>query len=211
MEQSRPLRRMTLFGIAAIALLTLGVLIGRSLAPTHEDGADNAHRSPNSRGTGTGLRSESGALEAATDFAEVLSGAIEEPDSYHDVVLGFAAPEWEAEAEILVTNTLGFVNRRYGEGAEISFTPIRYRIAEFSDVHAVVALWGVTVASGSKIAGLEESWTTGTIRLRWITNRWLVVDQASQAGPTPELLGSSDEIDASVLQGFREYEHAVEF
>lgn len=156
-------------------------------------------------------RSQEGALETAAAFARTLSGAVDDVDSYMDAVLRLVAPDWESEASRLAENTLRFVANRYGPDAELSFVPIRYRVSLYTQSRAVVALWGVTVATGSKLVGIEESWVTGTIHLRWMSGRWLVVDQESQSGPTPELLGSTDDIAPSVLRDFQEYEGAVAF
>lgn len=209
MPREVQVRRSAVIGVVAIALVAIGFLIGRTLAPIENDPGD-AEPSPGSWDGRTQSRTEEGALRAATEFARVVSGEIEDPGSYRDAVLAFVAPEWETDARRLVANTLRFVESRYGADAEISFSPIRYRVSEFSDMHAVIDLWGVTVASGSEIRGLEESWITATIRLGWLSNRWFVVDQQSRRGPTPESLGSSDDLEVSELRGFQEYERAAE-
>lgn len=207
MDRQSVLKKRSLLTITAVLLLVVGILIGRNLAPSEEG---NAHNGPHESGETPLIdaKSEAGAVALATEFARTLSGAIDDADSYHRLIRGFAAPEWESEAERLAENTLRFVIKRYGEDADLSFAPIRYRVSHFSEDRAVVELWGVTVATGSKIVGIEESWITGRIDLRWLGNRWLVVDQDSQSGPTPELLRSVDEVAPSVLQDFQEYKHA---
>lgn len=200
--------RRVLPALCAIALLLLGIVIGRSLAPGADVGPGAASPSntlPGSRQQ----RSQDGALETAAEFARTLSGATDDVDTYMDAVLGFASPEWQSEASRLARNTLRFVANRYGDEAELSFAPIRYRFSSYTEDRAVVALWGVTVATGPKLAGFEESWVTGTIHLRWVSGRWLVVDQESQSGPTPELLRSTDDVAPSVLRDFKEYEGAM--
>jgi hypothetical protein len=109
------------------------------------------------------------------------------------------------EAEELAENGLDFLADRYGEGGSFSFVPARYRVTRYSEEAAAVELWGVTLLSGPKIRGIEESWVTGTIELVWIDGDWRVAGQASEAGPTPELLTTEDSRSVDQLDGFEEF------
>jgi hypothetical protein len=121
-----------------------------------------------------------------------------------------AAPGWADRAEELAGNAIAFVNERYGEGGQVSFHPVRYRVVEFSDEEATIDIWGLVLGSGPKLAGIEESWITGTLEIVWINESWKVKGQSSRGGPTPELLKTDGE--AAVpeeFEGFEEYEDAL--
>ena len=187
----------------ALVALVVGVLLGRLLMQDENESSDRAGVAPTSD---HGIeRSESGAVEAATEFAQLVS-APSDGGSYRETVEQLAAPDWRTEANALATNTLEFLRGRYGSGGWWSFVPARYRVVEFSQDEATVELWGVTLATGPKIRGLEETWITGTLELIWAAEGWRVSGEDSVAGPTPELLTSDDERDVSVLQDFSEYE-----
>lgn len=214
-ERSRPGRRaMAAILVGALVLFVLGVVTGRTLSPDEAPprSADSASPDADDKNQPIALgysRSEQGAVAAATHFARVMAGASDDADAYEAAMLALAAPEWEAEAKKLARNTSAFVKDRYGEGATVTFSPVRYRLASYADETAVVELWGVTLASGPKIEGIEESWITGTIHLVWSDQDWRVSSQESASGPTPELLRADDEvIPATVLEDFEEYDRA---
>lgn len=193
--------------LAGLLLILLGVLIGRVTAP--EKSALPAD-SPSAGGGNVDLsRTEDGAVEAATNFGRVMAGPTNDPAAYQEALVALAAPQWTQEAAKLAANTLDFVRDRYGEGGNLTFAPVRYRLASYSTSEAVVQLWGATIASGPKVRGIEESWVTGTIHLLWIDGHWQVVGQESAAGPTPELLRATDDVSyQTVLEEFEEFQHA---
>ena len=203
----REVRRRHLIATAGIAIVALvvGVLLGRLLAPGSGEsgngsGTDNDAVVPDN----TAERTEAGAVKAATEFARLVS-APSGDGSYRQAVEELAFSEWRERADELATNTLEFLEDRYGTGGWWSFIPARYRVVEFSESAATVELWGVTIATGPKIQGVEETWITGSLDLSWTSNGWRISGEDSVAGPTPELLTSEDNRDASVLDGFSEY------
>ena len=198
--------------VGALVLFALGFVIGRTIAPP---GRFQTPVSPSPTPSDGGLstasaypRTEAGAIAAATDFARIMAGVTENADAYEASLEAVAAPEWKKEAETLARNTISFVNDRYGKGGTLTFSPVRYRLTSYTAEAAVVQLWGVTLASGPKVPGIEESWITGTVNLIWVEGEWRVNGQDSASGPTPELLrGDDDVVPETVLKRFKEYEH----
>lgn len=200
-------RKTVLSLIAALALFALGVFLGRSLAiGESEAGSSPTARPPESI---LELRTERGAVVAATAFARLMVGPSEDEDSYKEEMAVLAAPSWRARADQLANNSIEFVRSRYGEGGTISFSPLKYRVASYSSSEAAIEVWGVVIASGPRVEGLEESWITGTVRIRWLDSEWKVIGQSSQGGPTPELLNAGGEsLSHFRLEGFRDYQSA---
>lgn len=205
-ESSSTRRRVLVIGIVVVALL-VGFLLGRAI-PDSDSGDATA---PDTKRTPDEAQSEQGAVEAATHAAQVMAGFSGDPSAYLDEARSIAAPSWETRAEELAQGAVDFIHERYGSAAQVSFQPIRYRVASFSGDEAVIDIWGVVLATGPKISGLEESWITGTIELAWIDTGWRVSGQSSQGGPTPELLRTEEEASLSeILSDFSEYEDATD-
>lgn len=207
-DEERGKRRVAVLVVVASLLLAIGVLIGRGLTPTEPEPPVAETETGNQRGDGL-ERTQGGAVEAATNFARIMTGPSGNHDAYRAAMLEIAAPDWAHRAEELASNAIAFVNEQYGEGGRVSFHPIRYRIVQFSDEEATIDIWGLVLASGPELKGLEESWITGTLELVWIDEQWKVNGQSSRGGPTPELLRTDGE--AAVpeeLEGLEEYEDA---
>ena len=152
--------------------------------------------------------SEEGAVTAATNFAQIMSGPSGDAERYRTAMQTLAAPSWSDRAVELASNAIDFAERRYGPGASIGFHPLRYKVDDYSDSAATIALWGVVVASGPKVAGVEESWVTATVQLSRVGDDWRVSGQTSTAGPTPRLLVGQDSAPVSVLDDFKEFGRA---
>lgn len=190
-------------------LLLVGIvafLIGRATSPDAETNA--SPRVPSQSGEPS-MADESGAVRAATSYARIMAGPSADSEEYLADMQSIAAEEWKSRAEELAHNGSEFVVERYGQDGAVDFQPVRYRVRSFSEQAAVIDIWGVVLASGSKLGGIEESWITGTVDLVWVGSEWKVSGQSSEGGPTPELLrtdedGSVDE----VLVDFKEYDDA---
>lgn len=207
-DNGSPPRRRVLVIIIAVAALLIGVLAGRAISPDTER-EDVTAPSPSS--TPEGAQSEQGAVEAATQAAQIMAGFSGDSSEYLEQARSIAAPGWESRAEELAQGAVDFIHGRYGNGSQVNFQPIRYRVASFSEDEAVIDVWGVVLATGPKISGLEESWITGTIELTWIDSGWKVSGQSSKGGPTPELLRTEEEATISeILTDFSEYEDATD-
>lgn len=212
-EQSNLAR--LLWTAAGALVLVVAFLIGRGTGADKEN-----HQAPKSsvaepepqrsiNGVPVGYsRTAEGAIEAATNFTRVMASALENPDDYRTVLLTMAAPSWVSEAEQIADNGLRFFKERYGPGGTSTFSPLRYRVESYSKERATIKLWGVTVATGPKIDGIEESWLTGTVEVSWVSGDWRITDQSSEPGPTPELLQSGGNLSPGALDGFKDYPRA---
>lgn len=198
-----------------LAVLVVGIWIGRETTTEPAEQPPGRHNSSapqeSRRVNGVPLgfaQTELGAVEAATNFTRAMATVAGDSDAYIAAAETMAAPEWTSEARRLARNGLRFLRERYGATGSLTFTPLRYRVVSFSDTEAEISIWGVTVASGPKIQGIEESWLTGTLNLSWISDDWRLTGQKSEVGPTPELLQATEHLPNNALNGFQEYENA---
>lgn len=202
-----------LVGVAVIVAFLAGLFLGRGSDSETETPrkAPAPVTSPDEQivnGVPVGYaRTKEGAVEAATNFTRVMASVPDDDDAYLAAAETMAAPDWKEDARRLAQNGLRFLRDRYGDGGSFTFSPLRYRVIDYSDDSASIAVWGVTVASGPKIRGLEESWLTGTLELVWIDD-WRLAGQSSETGPTPELLQTQDGVSADALGDFQEYNSA---
>lgn len=208
--ESGPSRRWLAVGFVLLALL-LAFFVGRSTAP---DPDEDQSRPPSASDTEAPIvegQDESGAVAAAARLSQLMTGPTGDAQEYVDQMLAIAAPGWTDRAQELAENSVDFVTERYGEGGTIEFQPIRYRVESFAPDRSVIELWGVVLASGPKVGGIEESWITGTITLEWVGTEWKVSGQSSEGGPTPELLRTDEERTVDeILNDFQELPDAEE-
>lgn len=204
-----------LLAVAVLVGLLVGLWIGRASAPERDDHPSES--APDSSSTERRIvngvpvgyeRTEAGAVEAATNFTRAMASVTDDAEAYREALKTMAAPQWIGQAEEVAENGLEFLQERYGPGGSFTFSPVRYRVVNYSTTASTIQLWGVTVASGPRVEGIEESWLTATIDLVWISRDWRVSGQQSTTGPTPELLQSEDARTESSLDGFEEYRHA---
>lgn len=200
-----------------IVLLAVGVGIwmGRASAPEEKSSPPefDSDPAPGAREVINGVqvgyeRTEAGAVEAATNFARAMASVSRDVEAYRRAIRTLAAPDWRDDAEKLAANSVDFLTERYGLNGSFTFSPVRYRVSSFSNGGATVEVWGVTVASGPKVSGIEESWLTASLELIWVEGDWRVAGESSEAGPTPELLQTRDQRLADELEGFKEYQYA---
>jgi hypothetical protein len=198
-------RKGWLASLITVVLLVIAFFVGRATAP---DDSPPTPSTADQASDGSGVpRNEASAVDAATDNARVMASFSGDRQAYLEEAVGIAAPQWESRAEELAQGAADFISERYGSGAVVEFKPIRYRVKSYSEDRAEIDIWGVVLATGSKIGGIEESWVTGTIELVWVKSEWKVAGQSSKGGPTPELLRTEDTAtDSEIINEFREYE-----
>lgn len=199
--------RASTIAIGVIALL-VGIFIGWFLAPS-EKGGDAAPPAAEPSAANESSQSEQGAIQAATEYARIMASP--GGGGYVSAMESLAAPDWQDRARELANNTTDFVTERYGADGRVVFHPTRYRVSSFAPDSAVIDIWGVVLATGSEIGGIEESWVTATVELSWVGSEWKVSGQSSRGGPTPELL-RTDEGNTlqEILDEFSGYENAPE-
>lgn len=199
-------RRRGLWIAAAIAVvLIVGFFAGRLTAP--DSVGEGSSALPDKELSTPDENSELGAVEAATSIAQLIAAPTGDTASYLQAAEEIAAPGWENRARELAQGAIDFVEDRYGSDASVSFQPVRYRVRSYSSHETTIDIWGVVLASGPKVGGVEESWITATLELVWIDATWKVADQSSKGGPTPELLRTEEEVLIDeVLNDFKEYD-----
>ena len=196
--------------IVVLALVLLAFIVGRVTAPKGS-GGEHLPEEVAESAAGPEASQEADAAIAAAEFARIIVGPSGDASTYLDQMKSIAAPAWRQRAQELGAMTIEFVRDRYGEGGTVDFEPIRYRIRSHSQSEAVVDIWGVVLASGPKIGGIEESWITGTINLILVGSEWKVAGQSSEGGPTPELLRTEQgSTVAEIITEFDEYNHALD-
>lgn len=191
-----------------VFLLLVGFVAGRLSSTDRPDPSSPPMASVSPSSHAQVLQTEDGAVLSATIYAQTLVGPSDDEADYVVRVLAIATPEWKARARTLAENSIDFVQERYGRDGRITFQPLRYRLKSFTSAKATVDVWGVVLGSGSLRRGIEESWVTGTIRMRWVDiEGWKVTGQSSKAGPTPEtLVAEGESIPPSlIINGFRGY------
>lgn len=199
-------RKRGLWIAAVIAVvLIVGFLVGRLTAP--DAVGEGSSALPKKELITPDENSELGAVEAATSIAQLIAAPTGDTASYLEAAEEIAAPGWENRARELAQGAIDFVNDRYGSDASVSFQPVRYRVRSYSSDETTIDIWGVVLASGQKVGGVEESWITATLELVWIDETWKVANQSSKGGPTPELLRTEEEVSIDeVLNDFKEYD-----
>lgn len=200
-------RRVPLLLALVLAVGVVAFLLGRATAPDN----DSARERPASRDTvaPNPTPDEFSAIDAATRFAQVMTGPSAGSASYIDEMEAIAGSQWKGRAQELARNGIEFVTDRYGQGGSVEFHPVKYRLRSYAQDSAVVDIWGVVLGSGPKLDGIEESWVTGSVSLVWEQSQWKVSGQSSKGGPTPELLKTEEEGTVQeILDDFIEYRDA---
>jgi hypothetical protein len=149
-------------------------------------------------GVGVGYaHSQQGAVAAAANYTRVLSSDLILDTSRRRAAIGaLAAPE--ATARLQRTFDQAVVSLRQGLGVTggaddgtqvlLRATPVGWRVEDYSDGAAKVAIWVTSV--GGSIGGtapvpIREGWGTTTVTLRWVDGDWKQVDSTTTDGPVP--------------------------
>ena len=150
-------------------------------------------------GVGVGYaRSQQGAVAAAANYTSVLSSdLILDTTRRRAAIDALAAPE--AKARLQKTFDQAVVSLRQGLGVTggaddgtqvlLRATPVGWRIDNYGDGSATVAIWMTSV--GGSVGGAEgsvpvrEAWGTTTVALRWVRGDWKQVQSTTKDGPVP--------------------------
>jgi hypothetical protein len=139
-----------------------------------------------------------GAIAAAANYTTALSSDLILDSARRKAAIDtLAAPEAKArlqktfdQAVASLRSGLG-VTGAAGDGAQVLLraTPVGWRVEEYSDRAARVAIWVTSV--GGSIGGtdgpvpIREGWGTTTVDLRWAGGDWKQVDSTTTDGPVP--------------------------
>jgi hypothetical protein len=141
--------------------------------------------------------SREGAIAAAANYTTALSSdLILDPVRRKAAIDTLAAPEAKARLQKTFDQAVASLRSGLGvtgatEDAQVLLraTPVGWRVEEYSDRAAKVAIWVTSV--GGSIGGtdgpvpIREGWGTTTVELRWAGGDWKQVDSTTSDGPVP--------------------------
>lgn len=153
-------------------------------------------------------RTREGAVAAASNFA-LLTASDELFDSRAliSAMKTLAAPEWQGQAEQQARNGYEFIKERYGDGADVSGSVVRYLVGDYNADRAIVELWAVSLASGVASPDVDEVWSTLTVELSWVDGDWRISAHESSPGPSPVDLPTDGATESArtVMEEFSEF------
>jgi hypothetical protein len=150
-------------------------------------------------GVGVGYaHSRQGAVAAAANYTRALSSALILDTARRRAAIDtLAAPEARArlqksfdQAVASIRAGLG-VSGSAGDGAQVLLraTPVGWRVEQYGDGTARVAIWmtsvGGSVGGSGGSAPVREGWGTTTVTLRWVDGDWKQVASTTTDGPVP--------------------------
>jgi hypothetical protein len=141
--------------------------------------------------------SREGAIAAAANYTTALSSdLLLDPVRRKAAIDTLAAPEAKARLQKRLDQAVASLRSGLGvagatEDAQVLLraTPVGWRVEEYSDRAATVAIWVTSV--GGSIGGtdgpvpIREGWGTTTVELRWAGGDWKQVDSTTTDGPVP--------------------------
>ena len=192
-------------GLIALVILGLGFLVGRASAPkaatSPSAGSATASAAPGASRVENGVpvgyqRTQVGAVAAATNYTQALSGALLlEPDQYRAAVGTVAAPEskskllQDAETSLAAEqNNLQLVTLAHrGVKVAISSYPLAYHVNNYSPTVAELSIWTVSIVGEDGQLAASQAWNTMTVDLEWTNGDWKETSVGSTPGPVPVL------------------------
>jgi hypothetical protein len=176
---------------------TVAATPGSTAAPAKT--AEGAGPSRVKNGVGIGYaRSREGAVAAAANYTQVLSsGLILDEAKRRAAIDTLAAPEAKARLQRTFDQAVAQIRKGFGlsgaAGGSASVlmraTPVGWRIDNYGDGSATVAIWMTSV--GGSVGGAEgsvpvrEAWGITTVALRWVRGDWKQVQSTTTDGPVP--------------------------
>jgi hypothetical protein len=224
-------RRVLAVALGSLLLFGLGLLVGALLfggggsqKPSAErrDGAVEPPAGPGPRAIVNGVpiryaRTREGAIAAATQYVDVLSGSAVLDNRrvqgiLNLVVLPRALPALAAayrDGVALTRRKLG-LQGRVRPTVVFRSNPLGYRVDRYSDAAATVEVWTADLVGSSAAAAPQQSWNTTTVALRWASGDWKVERVKTTSGPTPFVNAAPSPAPQlfSVIPKFDEYRYA---
>ena len=211
---SRP-RRGVVLGLAAVALLGIGVAIGTHVASPHGSSVvqattvavSSSSRVPPPPPAASPTPSRAGAVASAAHAITVFNGdVLLDPSRHQRVVAQIASTESRAQLIATFEQASAETRSKLGAGSVpapvivLRSVPVGYRLERFSSGQATVAVWYVGIVGSGATVQPQQSWRTEVVALVWENGAWKVSAFRSADGPTPPL--SSAEIPATPGQLF---------
>jgi hypothetical protein len=213
-SRSQP-RRGFVLGVAALALLGIGVVIGTHLVSTRSLPVVQATTVTVRSGTPARRRpaattptpTRTGAVAAAAHAITAFNGdVLLDPSRLQQLVMRIASAGSRTQLTAAFEQARTETRSKLGAGTVpapvivLRSVPVGYRLERFSTSHATVAVWYVGIVGSGATVEPQQSWRTEVVSLVWENRTWKVSSFRSADGPTPPL--STAEIPASPGQLF---------
>ena len=208
--------------IVGVALLiAIAFYLGRASVPTGHAGSAATPATSSGNGatrTENGVpvgypRSQLGAISAATNYTQALSGQLLlQPDQYRSAVGTASAPEakekllQDAEKSLVAAqNNLQLITlASRGVKVSVASYPLAYHVNNYSSTIAEISLWTVSIVAEDGQLAPSQAWNTTTVDLEWTNGDWKETSVGSSDGPVP-LLGQAPVQSKELPQQLRDY------
>jgi hypothetical protein len=210
-DGARLRRRAPLWTAGFVVVLAIGIVIGTRLASPGERSLQTvteraapptrAAQAPGRPASTSSTHTRTGAVAAAARSITAFAGnVLLEPARLHQVVARIASSG--SRTQLIEAFEEASAQTRTKLGADtvpkpvivLRAVPVGYRIEDYSQVRATVAVWYLGIVGSGATVQPQQSWRTQTVSLVWEEGGWKVSSFASSAGPTPAL--ASAEADA---------------
>jgi hypothetical protein len=191
--------------LAIVALLVIGLVIGRSTAPSGGGRTQvvNAQGGPGPTHVVNGVpvgyaHTQAGAVAAATNYLMVVEGPLDtQPDKYRAAIGTLAAPEARQKQESVAEQRMAGIQNATGlatyanEGRTIAdrVVPLAYHVDRASTTSVLVSIWAEGILAVDGVLPAKETWTTSRVTVEWTGGDWRLSDLggivADSFGPVP--------------------------
>jgi hypothetical protein len=201
-------------GIAALALLGIGVVIGSHIAAPRGSSVVQATvtvpssvPAPRPSAAASPTPTRTGAVAAAAHAITAFNGdVLLNPSRLQQVVARVASAESRVQLTAVFERASSETRSKLGAGTVpapvivLRSVPVGYQLERFSTTQATVAVWYVGIVGSGATVQPQQSWRTEVVSLVWEGGTWKVSSFRSADGPTPPL--STAEIPATPTQLF---------
>jgi hypothetical protein len=187
--------------VAVLALLAIGIAIGRHIPPARHPSVATRAASPNvpradpiqSR-VASAARPRQGAVTAAARAVTAFDGdVLLEPARLRAVVTRIASRGSHRQLTDAFAEASAQTRAKLGADTVpqpvivLRSVPVGYRIERYSSAAATIAVWYVGIVGSGATIPPQQSWRTQRVSLVWEAGAWKVSSFASSPGPTPPL------------------------
>jgi hypothetical protein len=183
--------------LAAVVLLVVSFVIGRSTAPSSGGSATRVVNAPGGPGPTRVVNgvpvgyahTQAGAVAAATNYLETFYGTlVTQPDKYRAAIEEMSAPEARSNLSSLASNNmLGQQNlityAAQGRTAVDRLIPLAYKQLSYSNGNAQVSIWFESLTAVDGVVSLREGWATTAVSVDWIDGDWKLSNIPAGPGP----------------------------
>ncbi|MGH9022143.1 MAG: hypothetical protein ACRDV9_03440, partial [Acidimicrobiia bacterium] len=185
--------------VAAVALLAVGLLVGRATASSSAGLAENDPGPASFQGiVPTGFaHTRAGAAAAATNYVSAIIRSFELSQAERSKAIETIAVENRRIQSVAVAELLySVVAKQLGIKTDQPGVAVRpgilgYKIERYSNTKALVSLWGVVVLGQKGIVPAQGTWGTIILELAWdgAAADWKIANTPKlRPGPAPKLL-----------------------